>query len=367
MIKKVLYFTADMAGAAQQMQVRRRYAPRFARRNAASSKAPTFLDLFAGGGGASLGFEAAGFRCAAAIEYDRDSCATYRRNFPETTVIEKNIQSVDKGEIVRAAGTSSLDVIIGGPPCQGFSMAGRPGRTFVEDSRNALFKEFVRITSMFMPKYFVMENVQRLHYHDGGNTRKLILKCFERLGYTAESAILNAAEYGVPQKRYRIFIIGNRLGRKNPFPRPADNTMTIRDALDGLPPLAAGQSSDIPNHEAMSHSQQMLRKMSYVGDGGTRDQIPKRYRPRGGDVRKYIRYNSKMPSVCVTGDMRKIFHYSQNRALTVRELARLQSFPDSFVFYGGSLSQQQQVGNAVPPMLAVSVARGIFEQLSGGL
>ena len=114
----------------------------------------------------------------------------------------------------------------------------------------------------------------------------------------------------------------------------------------------------------MNHTEQMLHKMSFISNGGTRQQIPEKIRPKKGDVRKYIKHDKDKPSVCVTGDMRKIFHYSQNRALTVRELARLQSFPDDFVFQGTSISQQQQVGNAVPPLLAQSVARVIKQQLT---
>ena len=124
--------------------------------------------------------------------------------------------------------------------------------------------------------------------------------------------------------------------------------------------------SDVENHEAMNHSHQMLEKMSYVKDGGDRFSIPKKIRPLTGDVRKYIRYNSNEPSICITGDMRKVFHYSQNRALTVRELARIQTFPDKFIFKGPKISQQQQIGNAVPPLLAEYVASAIIEMNENG-
>ena len=127
--------------------------------------------------------------------------------------------------------------------------------------------------------------------------------------------------------------------------------------------LASGETSDIPNHVAMKHSAQMLNKMSYVKDGGDRKDIPEDLRPKSGDVRKYIRYASDKPSVCVTGDMRKIFHYSQNRALTCRELARIQTFPDSFIFEGSSIQIQQQIGNAVPPRLAYLIAKQVEEAL----
>ena len=123
--------------------------------------------------------------------------------------------------------------------------------------------------------------------------------------------------------------------------------------------LNSGEKSNIPNHTAMNHSEQMIHKMSFVSDGGNRNEIPENLRPKSGDVRKYVRYKSSEPSFCVTGDMRKVFHYSQNRALTVRELATIQTFPLDFVFKGTVISQQQQVGNSVPPMLAKEIASAI--------
>ena len=135
---------------------------------------------------------------------------------------------------------------------------------------------------------------------------------------------------------------------------------TVSSALDDLPILKSGQRSvEVHNHQAMNHTDQMLKKMKYVKDGGSRLSIPAKLRPMSGDIRKYIRYNSNKPSVTITGDMRKVFHYSQNRALTVRELARLQSFDDDFIFEGNVISQQQQVGNSVPPLMAEAIAKKI--------
>ena len=140
-----------------------------------------------------------------------------------------------------------------------------------------------------------------------------------------------------------------------------------KEAIDKLPKLKSGEVSKIPNHVAMNHSEQMLTKMKFVSDGGNRNEIPELIRPKSGDVRKYIRYKSSEPAVCVTGDMRKIFHYSQNRALTVRELATLQSFPLDFVFKGSTISQQQQVGNSVPPILAKEIALTIERMMKNDL
>ena len=215
---------------------------------------------------------------------------------------------------------------------------------------------------MAKPRFIVMENVERLYNHNKGKTRSEIIQSLESLGYVVECKVLNAVDFRVPQKRRRVFFIGSNTGCKILFPYPKTNKdKTVYESLSDLPKLSSGQSSEVPNHEAMNHTDQMLKKMSYIKDGGDRLNIPERIRPKSGDVRKYIRYSSQEASVCVTGDMRKVFHYSQNRALTVRELARLQSFPDNFIFKGSKISQQQQVGNAVPPLLAEAVAETIIE------
>src|SRR5699024_152403 len=142
-----------------------------------------------------------------------------------------------------------------------------------------------------------------------------------------------------------------------------NNKISVKEAIKDLPALANGEKSSIPNHSAMKHTKQMLEKKYYVTDGGNRNDIPEELRPKSGDARKYIKYDSSQPSVTITGDMRKIFHYEQNRALTSRELARLQTFPDSFVFEGASISVQQQIGNAVPPKLSEGVAKNVRKSL----
>ena len=325
----------------------------------------TYVDLFSGVGGMSMGFMKHGFENIFSIDCDSEICQTYKQNFPNHTLLEKKIEDLSEKELRNLAKTTKPDVIIGGTPCQGFSMAGNPGRTFIDDPRNHLFKEFARIVSALNPKFFVIENVARVYNHNQGQTKKEIIELFEKLGYAVDCMILKSEDYGVPQLRRRIFFIGNRLGLQNPFPvKSSKNPVTVKDALEDLPKLTSGESSDIPNHTAMNHSEQMLEKMSYVTSGGSREQIPEEIRPKKGDIRKYIKYDKSKPSVCITGDMRKVFHYSQNRALTVRELARLQSFPDDFVFCGTKISQQQQVGNAVPPPMAAAVAKEIKKCLS---
>lgn len=321
-----------------------------------------YVDLFSGAGGLSLGFEMAGFNNVFSIEYDKKIAESYKKNFPTHNLLVKDIQEITDDEIITLQHNQEVDVVIGGPPCQGFSLAGRIGRSFVEDKRNYLFKEFVRVVKIIDPPMFVMENVARILSHNKGETIKELTNEFKKIGYNVQYKVLQAADYGVPQKRQRIFIVGTKNKEFN-FPTPIGTTITVKEAIGDLPPLKNGERSEVPNHFSMNHSSQMLKKMSYIGDGGNRNQIPEDLRPKTGDIRKYIRYDSQKPSVTVTGDMRKIFHYEQNRALTPRELARLQSFPDSFIFEGNSISIQQQIGNAVPPLLGYAVAKQVKESL----
>lgn len=321
-----------------------------------------YVELFAGAGGLSLGFEKAGFKNIFSVEYDPLIAKTYRLNFPKNKLICEDIKKITNDEIRNLVEDSKVDVIIGGPPCQGFSMAGRVGRSFIDDERNFLFKEFVRFVSVVRPKIFIMENVSRLAIHNKGKTINEIVSEFEKLGYQVQYKVLQSAEYNVPQKRQRIFVVGTR-NLEFSFPTGKRNFISVSEAIGDLPKLKSGEKSNVPNHIAMNHSNQMLEKMSFIPDGGDRNSIPVEIRPKSGDSRKYIRYNSKLPSVTVTGDMRKIFHYNQNRALTNRELARLQSFPDNFVFVGNSISIQQQIGNAVPPNLSYAIAKEVRKSI----
>lgn len=323
----------------------------------------TYIDLFSGAGGFALGFDKMGFKNLFSIDIEPSFCETYRENFPDHVLIEKDIAKLTKEEIIKIINKTKVDVIIGGPPCQGFSMAGNIGRKFLNDPRNQLFKEFARIVEIVKPNYFVMENVARLYTHNKEKTKEEIIARFNSMGYTVDCKIINSAEYGVPQVRKRVIFIGNKKGNSIVFPEKEVKTyITVKDALEELSAINPdGQT--IPNHEAMNHSEQMLQKMSYVTDGGNRLEIPQSIRPTSGDIRKYIKYDSSKPSICITGDMRKVFHYSQNRALTVRELARLQSFPNNFSFKGSRISQQQQVGNAVPPLMAASIAKAIKKMI----
>lgn len=322
------------------------------------------ISLFSGAGGMDLGFEKAGFKTMFGIEFDKTFASTYIYNFPNNKLNVCDIKEFSNEKIEEEIIGQTVDVVIGGPPCQGFSKAGNIGRMFLDDERNYLFLEYVRFVARVKPKIFVLENVAALATHNKGKTINSIIKEFQKLGYLTKYWIINASDYGVPQDRRRIFLVGSIYDTDFNFPSSNHKKTTIKDAIDDLPAIANGEISGIPNHSSMRHSTQMLEKMSYVKDGGNRLDIPEDIRPKSGDIRKYVRYNSDKPSFCVTGDMRKIFHYSQNRALTNRELARIQTFPDSFIFCGSTISIQQQIGNAVPPKLSHILAVAIMEYLN---
>ncbi len=325
----------------------------------------TYIDLFSGAGGLSLGFDKAGFKNIMALEKDLSCAETYKYNFPSHKLVVSDIRDFSDEYILKFMCGKKVDVIIGGPPCQGFSIAGNIGRSFIEDERNKLFLEFARFVKVLKPKVFIMENVEALKNHNKGKTMEEIIEHFSNIGYSIVFEVLNTVEYEVPQQRRRIFIVGEA-GAENHFvfPKKSEKRISIKEAIDDLPKLKSGENSNIPNHNAMNHSKQMLEKMSYIKDGGNRMDIPEELRPKSGDIRKYIRYKSSEPSICITGDMRKVFHYSQNRALTCRELARIQTFPDDFVFLGNSGKIQQQIGNAVPPVLAFKLAENVKKLLN---
>lgn len=325
----------------------------------------TYIDLFSGAGGLSLGFDKAGFENTLAIEYDEKIATTYKKNFPTHNLLVGDIKSISNERFSNILDGTEVDVVIGGPPCQGFSMAGKVGRTFVDDPRNKLFKEFVRVVDLVNPKIFMMENVARMATHNHGKTIEEVIQEFSKLGYKVQWKVLQTRNYGIPQSRQRMIMIGTKNDMFFQYPKVENKMISVKEAIADLPKLRSGESSNIPNHNAMNHSEQMLAKMAYVPDGGNRMAIPDNLRPKSGDARKYIRYNSNKPAVTVTGDNRKIFHYNQNRALTARELARLQTFPDDFIFYGTSGSIQQQIGNAVPPRLAWKIANSIRESFKG--
>lgn len=312
-----------------------------------------FGDLFSGAGGLSVGMKQAGFKKVFSIETNEYASKTIRRNFPESIHFEQDIEEVSNATLLRSLSGRRVDLVVGGPPCQGFSVA---GFRRIDDPRNKLFLEFCRVVEALQPKYFVMENVPGILTMQKGAVKEAILNKFEEMGYAGTSVrILEAAEFGVPQLRTRAIFVGNRLGRKNPYPKVThdkSNYMTIEEAIQDLETAPRCASN---NHEWTAHSKAFEERIAKVLPGESlyetfRDAFKRQYKG--------------VPSMAAKENHGGThIHYELNRVLSARELARLQTFPDSFFFEGGMKKAYWQIGNAVPCKLAEAIGKAIISEL----
>lgn len=341
-----------------------------------SIKKKTVLDLFSGCGGMSLGFEQAGFEIKLGIDNWNDALLTFKNNHKNSNILECDLSLLEPSEI----GIDSIDVIIGGPPCQGFSIA---GKRVIEDERNDLYKSFVRFVNYFKPKAFVMENVPNILSMGNGVIKSKIINDFVGLGYNVDSQVLISSDYGVPQNRKRAFFVGIKNNENFEFPQSIDKRkITSEEAISDLPDVSITDGTKYPlpptsnyqkeirnnskclfNHQLTEHKEKTVEIISLVPDGGNYKDLPEHLK----DTRKvniaWTRLNSQKPSFTIDTGHRHHFHYKFNRVPTVRESARIQSFPDDFIFLGSKTSQYRQVGNAVPPLLAKHLAEKLKEYL----
>ena len=343
---------------------------------------PTVIDMFSGCGGLSRGFIDAGFEVLLGVDFDEAALKTFEHNHDGAIAFKGDLFKKDAlQEIVEIVDGRSVDVIVGGPPCQGFSLTGSRQE---DDARNTLFNSMVEAVEIFEPKAFILENVPGLATLYGGKAKDEILKKFGDLGYTINYKVLYAPDYGVPQIRKRIFFVGLKNGVKFNFPEPVlshDNYVTCEQAIGDLPSLEHDlgsenieypskplsdyqikmrkQSSVLHNHIGTSHTDLVKSVIALVPEGGNHKDLP----PGVGDSRKFneawTRYHSQKPSKTIDTGHRNHFHYKWNRVPTVRENARLQSFPDSFKLFGNKTQQYKQVGNAVPPLLGFHLATAL--------
>lgn len=345
-------------------------------------KKHTVLDLFCGIGGFSYGFEMTKkFEVVAAADIWETALNTYKLNHTNKENIEvllQDLTTLNPSYWNKYAG--KIDVIIAGPPCQGFSMSGKRD---VKDKRNSLFEEVIKIAKVINPKYVVIENVVGLlsmKTPEGKSVKDLIDFEFNRIEYKVQHKILNAADYGVPQARKRVVFIASK---KLPitFPEPVltpENYITVGNALgnvdpDGdvyLPPLTDFQKemagrTDIQNHLRRKSNVLVTKRMSYIPQGGNWKDIPIELGTGGGvHSNAYKRLDPKLPSVTIKHAAKAmIIHPGRNRILTVREVARLQSFNDDFIITGNSSDQHQQLANAVPPLLGKAIAIELAKNL----
>lgn len=368
----------------------------------------TTIDLFAGCGGMTLGFKQAGFTSIFASDIDENCEKTFRYNFPKTPYLRKDITEFEKGEVDGLLEGKIPDVIIGGPPCQGFSLANKNRGKIKDDPRNKLFYHFVKFINWYSPKAFVMENVKGLLSMSNGEVIKTIVEAFESAGqgYNVKYKSLTASDYGVPQNRDRVIIIGIRkdLGIEPSFPVKNSILLSVYDAISDLPQIEAGQgcefspysteatndyqrlmrvdSKGVSNHIAMKHTKRLLERFAAIKTGQSLIDVFDTHGPvkRGNANEKSdikfsqnnLRVDGNKPAPTVAASFQSNFiHPDLNRNFTAREAARLQSFPDSFIFQGmrtkmsweKGLSQYQQIGNAVPVLFAKAIAENLKTQL----
>ncbi|MBQ9822075.1 MAG: DNA cytosine methyltransferase [Muribaculaceae bacterium] len=337
------------------------------------------IDLFSGCGGLSLGFEMAGFDVKLAIDNWEDALVTYRFNHKNTATLNADLLNLDPAKVEQDFNLHEVDIIIGGPPCQGFSVA---GKRIIDDDRNKLYRSFVRFVDHFKPKAFVMENVPNILSIGNGAVRDAIIHDFSALGYKVAYKVLIASDYGVPQNRRRAIFVG-LLKSEFIFPKPTTEIrVTTKEAISDLPEetkndgegypirpqseyqrLMRVNSSTLNNHQATVHTAETKRIIAMVPDGCNYKCLPKEMWSLRKVHRAWTRMDSKKPCFTIDTGHNHHFHYSFNRVPTVRESARIQSFPDDFLFIGSKGSQLKQVGNAVPPFMAKEIAKQLLKQL----
>ena len=336
------------------------------------------IDLFSGAGGLHIGFERAGFDIKLCIDNDNLVERTNRKNFPNIPMINRDIRTVTTDEIKAFLDDGTVDVVIGGPPCQGFSTIGKrvssdPQKRYAFDPRNELVITYANLIRALQPKFIVMENVKGILTKDGGNYLQSVLSMLRDAGYSVDYRLINMADYGVPQIRERVIILGNRLGLPVSFPKrdhsdnPEDGLLPWNNCWDVLKDLV--DLGDCPefNHVALKHTPKNIERYKLIPEGGRlpEDNLPPElYRRNFGNT--YKRLDRKRPALTmVPGNDAFPIHPELNRSLTVREAARIQTFPDEMIFEGNRRQQGHQVGNAVPPMFSEKLGKFVLSLLSG--
>lgn len=340
----------------------------------------TVIDLFAGAGGLSYAFHQEGFHVVACVENDASALATYRHSMvevysPETVIIDSDVRerSVPPRLLAALAGRQ-LDVLVGGPPCQDFSPACLSRKR--REDRMILVRDYLRLLSELRPEVFLFENVPGLLSADEGSHWSFIQREVTSLGYAVDHQLLNAEDFGVPQRRRRLFVVGVTASRMGHFTFPVGDAprVTVRAAIAKLKPLRAGFGDRAdPDHRARSHRPHIVEYLKQIPPGGSwRSRKDLRVLPchagHNGhyDVYGRIAYDDVSPTItggCTNPSRGRFIHPTQHRGLTVREAALLQTFPRTWHFHGGIESASQQVGNAVPIELGRALARSVREAL----
>lgn len=347
------------------------------------------LDLFSGCGGISLGFQLAGFNISGGIDIDDDSIKTFQKNFPKSKAICQSLLEYSDDKILDDFGKENIDVIVGGPPCQGFSSANRWNKEN-EDPRNKLFFEYLRFVELLKPKAVVIENVRGILSRDNGFAKNRIEQLLKDLNYNVDCKVLNASDFGVPQNRLRAFFVAIRNDLDETFDFEQLNKkpkVTVKEAIGELYSLDLDpktvlkgkpkndyikylrkESQTIFNHEIIYPAKITQDRISHVPQGGNWADIPTELFPNNRNNRHSSAFKRLAEQACSvtidTGNAHSnYFHPIYNRIPTVREAARIQSFKDDFILEGSRTSQYRQIGNAVPPLLAKAVADELLKYL----
>ncbi len=365
---------------------------------------PTVIDLFCGCGGLSCGFSQAGFKILGGLDKNDQALVTFRKNFPRAQAIAGDLSQLKPDTVARQfeLKRGELDCLIGGPPCQGFSKNVPAVHRFLEDPRNLLMRVFLDFVERFNPRFVLIENVGEVLRAYEGAVRREITDRLNDLGYDVESAVLNSANFGVPQLRRRAFFLASRTKRVAHLPSPTHvykefqpkleklfkKAVSVGEAISDLPTLEAGAGSDpcayskpaesefqhivrngdkhVHDHVARKLTPIQLKRIKCLGPGEGIDHLPDEIRPAQGYSGAYARLRVEEPARTIT---RWVFHPgsgrfahpTDDRVITIREAARLQSFPDSFVFEGTYIEKSHQVGEAVPPLLSKAIAAALFD------
>ena len=340
--------------------------------------------MFSGIGGLSEGFRKNSIDIVIANEIDKSIASSYKKNNPETEMINEDITQLNIECVFSKY--KDADIVLGGPPCQGFSQKGK--RLSLKDPRNYLFRYFAKVVNFVKPKYFVMENVPNLLTTSNGYFKDEIIDIFSKMGYGVNLDVLNAADYGVPQNRRRAIIIGALNGHKISMPKKISEKVTTWEAISDLAFLKSGEgsfeqeyrmppqtsyqkdrrknSTKLFNHQATKHSLSAIKRMQLIPENGDKSDLPKELLTKSIYSGTWGRIIKNSQSVTITTrfdtpSSGRFTHPFLNRAITVREAARIQSFDDDTIFWGPKSSQMKQVGNAVPPKLAYYIAQQIIK------
>jgi len=347
------------------------------------------VDLFAGVGGLSYGFSQQDeFEIIMANEIEKDISKAYTLNHPDVNMINCDINELTEDVIKEAIGDNVIDIVVGGPPCQSYSTLGKRQM----DDRANLFMQYKRVLSIIKPNAFVFENVTGILSMDKGNLFKNVQREFEELGYNLKYKVLNAVDYGVPQQRERVILVGF-LGENNyEYPAPTHGEglkpyVTLKDAIGDLPVIKSAQSSEkydrdadneflnwvrknvsdkLTEHTAPKNGEHLIRIMEALQDGQSKDDLPEDIRPKSGYGNTYAKLWWEKPSTTITRNFAcpsssRCIHPRDSRAMSIREGARLQSFPDDYQFYGADGMKRLEIGNAVPPLLSVAIAKQMLK------